>query len=181
MNNTLKSVGVSAGVALLVVLGLAYLRPEAPVSVVNNPAPQYGAVSGPDRFSPYESINGMITWYTRVGLTPATTTVCRIKSPNATTTLVQAGIQMITASTSIMNLDFANTTDALSYATTTLMHANITVAANGQVSANASSTIAVLAPSTWIVGKVGGAAATGMATPTNLAPVGSCYAEFQQF
>lgn len=135
--------------------------------------PAFGALSGPDITSPYLSVNGVTTWYTKRALSTATTTVCAIKAPAATSSLQAASVLFRVSSTTASSVVLAKATTA--FATTTKIGNTIAIAANAQssiVSTTTSASGTVFAPNEWLV--VGMSGGTG-----TFSPVGSCQAEFQ--
>lgn len=134
-----------------------------------------GAVASPDIPSPYFSFGDVRQWAARDSdLTQATTTVCAIQSPAATSTLVAGGIQFTRSSTTASTITIAKASTA--FATTTLINA-------GDVSANAHATILaasttlsaleqtnrIFAPNQYLVFGVQGGIGT-------FSPAGSCHA-----
>jgi len=120
------------------------------------------------------SVNGAGTITKRAVMTTATTTVCALQSPAATSTLVYGSAYLTVSSTSASTLTIAKATTA--YATTTSLGASA-IAANAQATIIASTTptagaATVFAPSTYmVVGLQGG---TGTFSPT-----GVCTAVFR--
>lgn len=161
------------GIAVLAVIGalaLAFM-PKADVATV-------GALGSPAIMSPWYSVGGVTEWKTMAALNTATTTVCAIQAPAATSTLVGGGVNFTVSSTTATVVTLAKATTA--FATTTLINsAAISANATAAILA-ASSTISALeqtnrtfAPNTYLVfGMQGG---TGTFSPT-----GHCSAVFQQ-
>lgn len=154
------------GVAVLalVVAGIAVFKPAQVVEKTI----QTGAVSSPDILSPYFSFGGVKHWAARTdSLTQATTTVCALQSPVATSSLVRASITFQVSSTTATTVTFATSTSA--FATTTLLISN-GLAANSSGYVNfAGASANVMAPNTWFV--VGMAGGNG-----NFSPTGTCQA-----
>ena len=120
---------------------------------------------------------GLWTTAARVAMITATTTVCAIQSPNATSTLTEASALFTVSSTTASTVYLAKATTA--FATTTSL-GYAALAANAQGTLFASTTPSsvtvdgaqIFAPSTWfVVGMTGG---TGTFSPT-----GVCTAEWQ--
>ena len=100
----------------------------------------------------------------------ATTTVCAIQSPNATTTLAFFSANFTTSSTTASLITMASANNA--FATTTTLGVSVSIPANGQATIIATTTPGTIyAPLTWFV--VGMAGGTG-----NFSPVGACNAQF---
>lgn len=156
------------GVAVLALV-IAGVAVSKPAQVVEKTI-QAGAVASPDIMSPYFSFGGLKHWAGRTdSLTQATTTVCAIQSPAATSTLAWAGVLFKVSSTTASTVTLATSTTA--FATTTLL-TSTTIAANAQGYINFQGSSAnVLAPNTWVV--VGMAGGTGTFSPS-----GTCQAEF---
>jgi len=122
----------------------------------------------------FYSVGGVTTTYARSALATATTTVCALQSPNATTTLEGAPeITLLTSSTTASVVTIAEATNA--FATTTSI-GSAAVGANAQATITASSTATlgknVISPQNWIV--VGMQGGTGTFSPT-----GGCVAAFR--
>lgn len=166
----MKAATIAAIAVIALIAGFVYVSGTAS-------APALGAVSGPDITSPYLSVNGVATFYNRKAFTQASTTVCAVKSPNATSTLVRgSGVAMRVSSTSASVITIAKS--ATAYATTTLIGSQIAVAANAQAHVVASTTAAqdaagaaVFAPNTYLVVSMSGGAGT-------FSPTGTCHADF---
>ncbi len=142
----------------------------------------YGSVTGPDSYLPYTANNDVQTYSLRKQFTTGTTTVCAIKSPAATSTLMFASAQFTISSTSASVVTLAIA--ATPWATTTILN-NQAVSANAQATVMGSSTPVlasgainslVVAPNQYFV--VGMADGTAEATAGTFSPVGSCEAVF---
>lgn len=128
----MKQYLIQAGVAVAVVV-LAFLFVKPVQNVVNN----VGSSTGPDSFFSCENHNGVTRCFNRIGLAQATTTVCSIKSPGSTSTLVSGGIRISNSTTSNSTITFGK---AVNYTATTTSLGQVTFAAGTQVTAVASST-----------------------------------------
>lgn len=165
----IKPIIVSAAVALLVCIAAFQLAPGSVQTVVKE---KLGAMSGPDIASPYFSFGGVRHWGARIEtLNTATTTVCALQSPAATSTLLEGSIKLTTSSTTASRITLARA--ATAFATTTLL-GSVDVAAGAQASLVASSTPTtqgadVFPPSTYFVVGMQGNVGT-------FSPVGSCNA-----
>lgn len=180
-----KSLGASSAPVVNVpapVVNVSVPAQPTPVVNVNVPrqtsSPVLGSVSSPDIQSPYFSFGGVRHWGARTEtLTSATTTICALQSPPATSTLEFASIQLTTSSTTASTVTIAKATTA--FATTTLL-------GNGSISANAQGTIVasttnsvnpsglgVFSPNTYLVVGMAGGIGT-------FSPVGSCIATWVQ-
>ena len=163
MKNNLVAVAVAAVVSLVVVGFLGkpvqniISQPLGAVSVLNSPL----------------EVNGAEVYLEGKALTTATTTVCAIKSPAATSTLTFAAVNFVVSSSTASTVTLAKATTA--YATTTLLGV-ADIGANAQDTIIASSSPAaaeatIFAPSTYFV--VGMAGGVGTFSPT-----GRCTATF---
>jgi hypothetical protein len=154
---------IIVAVALVVIAIIAiggYSYPSVTETVVERTV---GAVVGPDTYFPYVANNDVHT---------ATTTVCSIKSPAATSTLRVGAVTLTTSSTTASIVTLAKATTA--YATTTAL-SRLALAANAQAthfaSTSAGSTDIIFSPNTYfVVGMEGGAG--------TFSPVGACTAVF---
>jgi len=141
-----------------------------------------GSVAGTDLYNDYfrfGSGDGIRVWNTAQGLQTATTTVCSIQSPSATSTLTAAGIKIDVATTTQSILDIG-TSASSNTSTSTQIGTTYTIAANAQAFVQASTTPAalartVLAPKTFLnFNMVGGAG-------LKVSPSGACHASFEEY
>lgn len=168
------------GVVVALVLG-GYAVSKKPV-VVTKDGVQVGAVSSPDIGS-YAVIGGsVLRGGATKSLTQATTTVCAIQSPAATSTLLAGSIKFSVSSTTASTITIGKATTP--FATTTLLRTE-SVGANAQATIPFASSTSVasaaawaleqtnltFAPNTYVV--VGMAGGTGTFSPT-----GECRALF---
>ena len=122
--------------------------------------------------------DGITRTYNRVAVSQATTTLCSIKSPAATTTLARATVNLTTTASYAFQLELAN--DPSAFATTTAIVAKWTTTASSPATIVATSSVTALAdgivpPSTFI--NVNVSTSSG-GTSATFAPVGFCQAEF---
>lgn len=170
--DTLKTIGVSALVALVVAGGFVLLFPKQATQVVNT----LGSVASPDIPSPYLQWGGIYHYGgSTTALTQNASTTCSIQSPAATSTLRYAAIRFDLASTSAIQIEMGKATTA--FATTTSLGIH-NLGAGAQVTLLASSTAAtvggadpaiVFAPNTYFNVKLGGGG-------TGTVPSGKCEA-----
>ncbi len=173
---------VAVIVVALAILGSIFLigrggsnTNPTPTPTVTPPAP--GAVSSADIFSPYLCVNGVCEFFNRKAFNQASTTICSIKSPNATSTLRRpAGVTMAVSTTSASILTIARA--ATPFATTTLIGSALGIAANAQANFVASTTAtqdasgaAIFPPNTYLNFSLQG-------NPGTYSPVGSCHGDF---
>lgn len=156
-------------VGIIVALGLGAIGAFGHHSA--EPTQLLGAVSSPDIMSPYFSVGGVVEWKAHtITLTQASTTVCAIQSPAATSTLSSANILFSVSSTTASTVTLAQSTTP--YATTTSL-GSITLAANARGQALASTTGVVFSPNTYFVVSMTGGIGT-------FSPTGVCQASWQQ-
>lgn len=163
----IKNIIIGIAAMIAVVSAGLFLNSTNDIStVIDKPA---GAVSSPTLMSPYFSFGGVRQWARSTGsLTQATTTVCAIQSPAATSTLEMGSIQFTVSSTTASTVTLAKASTP--YATTTSLGSHA-VAANAQATILATTTATVgigdktiFEPSTYFV--VGMAGGTGTFSPT---------------
>lgn len=160
------------------ILGLAVISAAIFVGIKTTQAPIVSSVTGPDSFYPCETHNGVGMCFTRKPLNTASTTICAIQSPNATSTLTEYSgfIETISSTTVASSITVAKASTP--YATTTQIGTTIAVAAGAQVTGIASTTIPqqgaganIFAPNQWLViGQQGGVG--------TFSPKGVCEASF---
>lgn len=151
--------------------------------------PLLGAATSPDISSPYFSYGDVRHWGRKtISLTQATTTVCALQSPAATSTLMSGGINLSVSSTTASVVTIAKA--ATQYATTTAI-ATSTPIANALLNLPAATTTTIalnlplaitdriFGPSTWFV--VGMADGTAEATAGTFSPTGICQATFLEY
>lgn len=115
------------------------------------------------------SLGGIFITPTRItALTQATTTVCAIQSPNATTTIMSASLLETVSSTTASTITLATSTTA--FATTSLITtAAIGANAQGVLTWDSGANNGTVSPNTWLVfGQSGG---TGTFSPTGVCSV----------
>lgn len=157
----------------------------------SNPDVAVGAATSPDLGSPYFIVGGQYEWKSFLPIntnnpkTQATTTLCALQSPNATSTLGQAYVTFTNATTSPYVVTIAKS--ATRYATTTVIGNSIAVAGGAQVTVSATTTTSnnqnndkVFAPNQWLVVGIAGAISSGDALGTGFKPVGRCGATWTQ-
>ena len=83
-----------------------------------------GAVSGPDIYSSYLSVNGVSKWYYSSALNNASTTLCSFKTPAATTTLEYGSFLMTNGTSTVLYIDMGKHLTSPSATSTGLMLAD---------------------------------------------------------
>jgi len=180
MNIKNKIVGIIAVVALIL-SGFAVSAPSTIEKVIT------GAATGPDM--PFQYLRfglgkGIKTTQFESALTTATTTVCAIQSPAATSTLVRGGILVTTSSTTASTLTIAKSATAFS-TTTVLGQGALAANAQGFLAASTTAIVAggtgsnlnpnfVFGPNQWFVASFTGGTGT-------FSPVGTCHASFEEY
>lgn len=167
---TNSKIGIALVAVLVIAIG-AYLYTQ-----VEKP---FGAVTGPDSYFDYVANNDLQRYGQTKPLTQATTTVCAIKGPAATSTLIFAGVNFVVSSSTASTVTFAKASTAFA-TTTSLSSTAVGAGAQGTIVFATSTTATtglntnfVFGPSTYFV--VGMAGGTGTFSPT-----GSCSAEFER-
>lgn len=171
-----KIITTSLIAVALVLSILAITKEQVQIVVPEGQSGIVGAVSGPDISSPYFSYGGVRHWGAKTeSLTEATTTVCALQSPAATSTLSFGSIRLSVSSTTASTVTMAKATTP--YATTSLL-ASSAVGANAFLTLVATSSLPVgfttFAPNTYLV--IGMADATPQAGAGTFSPTGVCQA-----
>lgn len=139
------------------------------------PDASFGAVSGPEQYgSPFYGQNGVLVYPTYAKMNVASTTLCSIKSPAATTTLRSFVVNFKTSTSTAETIYMAK--GATAQATTTNFE-TYSLASNAQGTFMASSTsrtlgLPIIAPNTYL--NVGASASFGATWP-----LGNCTVELQ--
>lgn len=183
MNENTKGPGlisVCIGVLSIVGVVLAGVALTHPLAV-QTPAPvKVGALAGPDLASLYFSFGGVREWAGSAGFYTASTSLCAIQSPAATTTLVAATVRIDTSTTTASIVEIGKALTA--FATTTRL-ALLTVGANAvNLNLVATTTVTTLTdgvvpPNSWINTMVGFTTGTASAAT---ALTGKCSAVFRE-
>jgi len=161
------------GVLVAVGIGLAGLFKSPGIQTI---VKDVGSVTGPDSYFQCETHNGIQSCFNRVSLTQATTTICAIKSPAATSTLAWATLHIDVSSSTTNTFTFARATTP--YATTTVINiSQPTVASGLEANIVATSSSLIFSPNTYfVVGQAGNSAANG--STITFSENGNCQAEF---
>ena len=116
-----KKVSVGIIIAILVI-GAVYFFKPAPAPIVYQQPPIVGAIPGNEVFGPEWKVNGYTGHYNSTKLKTGTTTVCSLKSPGATSTLVFGGINYAsTTSTTTATVYLAKSTSAYGTSSTAIL------------------------------------------------------------
>lgn len=136
-----------------------------------------GALTGPDISSPYLSVANVRTEFRRQNLATATTTICSIQSPSATSTLQGFQLEISTGTGTAATIDIGSHTTA--FATTTSLYVGSYSVGSGATADIAvtptTATTTVFAPNTYINAKTNGAGLGGYTYG------GTCQAVFRTF
>ena len=113
MKNLTNYIVVAVVAGLLVFAG-SFIRSTGD-TVVNVPknddgTPKYGALPGPDIPFPYISVGNVEQRYASISFNTASTTICSVKSPVSTSTLVFGSVQVTTASTTALLFEIGKST-----------------------------------------------------------------------
>ncbi len=178
MNKTLLAV---VGVVVVLVLGVTFPRGITIVERITA-----GAVSSPNIPSPYLQWGGVNFWAQNQTMNQATTTVCSLQSPAATSTLVSGTVGFTVSSTSATTITVARQTQGFSTTTRDFNNSLIrtqSVAANAKADFQTSTTSltalstaqsdVVFAPNSYLVVTMTGGIGT-------FSPEGNCTALWQQ-
>lgn len=164
---------------LVIALGLGVFGTVKQSQTVVVKSETLGSVASPDSTFKYIGVGGIRTYFASGNLTTATTTVCSLVSPAATSTLQSAGITLTTSSTTASTVRIARAAGTNNNASTTVF-AIMDVAANAQAEVIATSTMTntltdrVVKPNSRINFSMSGGVGT-------FSPVGVCHATFEAY
>lgn len=144
-----KALGIVLTIAFI---GLGYAYVMKPDTVIPTVSDKVGAVTGPDSFFPCESHNGVTACFGRTPMAQATTTLCTIKSPAATSTLISFGLIISVGTSTSALIDIGEGTTP--FATTTGLIVGAASVASGAQSSIYAQPLAtsslILAPNTYV-------------------------------
>lgn len=165
----------------IVLVGFVAFTKSVNTETVVKEVQKLGSVVSSELSTNFFSFGELRQWAYHPKFNVATTTICAIKSPAATSTLdlSKTGARFDVSSTTASVVTIAKATTP--YATTTIIGNQYAIAANAQAAIHASTTATqqvaateVLAPNTWIVfGMQGGTGGT-------FSPSGQCSAGFTE-
>ncbi len=125
-------------------------------------------------------VNSVRQFYRSQSPRTATTTICALKGPTATSTLVFGSVSLTTGSSTNLYVEMGK--GATAYATTTSLGSGLIVAdAQDTFVASTTPTAAeatIFGPSEWFVVKAQGGLSSEAVNAVNFAPVGKCKAEW---
>lgn len=150
----------------------------APKVSVNVPDQKLGALTGPDVPYPYLCVGSVCTYSSRMAMRTATTTLCSLQAPTATSTLVFAGFQITQGTSTGATIDIGTSTNAFSTTTNLVTAKSIASGALGYAywtPTGGSVDDAVMSPNTWVNVKTATAGLSGYTYG------GTCEAQFRVF
>jgi len=136
-----------------------------------------GAVVGPDLYSPYFNVNGVRRWFISQPMNRATTTLCTLRAPSATSTINFVSFQITTGTSTAATIDIGTSTTAFSTTTNLVAAKSIASGAQGYAywsSAGGSVDDSKMAPNEYVNVKTAGAGLSGYTYG------GRCQAVFQE-
>ena len=145
---------------------------------------QFGALTGPIIPFNFLQVGGIKEQGVQIALTKGTSTPCAIQSPNATSTLLGAGIRFDTATGSVLEVEFAKSTTAFASTTRIGSLQRVTGATKGTLLATSSVNVlenTPFSPNDWFVVKVSAPEATTNIhnNGTGFVPEGACQAKWR--
>ena len=155
-----KKIIIGVVIVVVLILAFVYLYPTKTQVITNN----LGALAGPDISSTYMSFNGNRYEYRKMAMASATTTICAMRAPAATSTLEVASFQITTGTSTAATIDLATSTTAFATTTNLITAKSISSGAQGYAywhPVGGSINDATLAPSEWVVVKTAGAGLGG--------------------
>jgi hypothetical protein len=155
---------------------------------VTRPTPtattRLGALSSPDIASPFISWGGVRHWAQSAGFYSASSTLCAIQSPAATSTLTSADLRVDSLPYTLLGLEiskastaFASTTQLaydISFSTSELGYLRVLL--GGATSSPTGIADSIIAPNQFINFRF----ATTTTVNSNFAPTGKCQASFRE-
>lgn len=186
MNDKTKIVGIAIGVIAIILSVVAISRPT-PEKVIERITKEVGsgqalgALTSPDIPYSWFSFGGVRQWAVMDdALTSASTTVCSLQSPAATTTLVSATARLDTTTGIGAGIFEMGKAVGMNATTTSLGYLNTATGGSGVLVASSTAntttfTDGVMPPSQWINFRI----ATSSVSAT-FAPTGRCSAVFRE-
>jgi hypothetical protein len=172
--NKSSNLGVVVGIVLSICLSLvAIIKVNTPVYIPQTIDQQGQPISvggtSPEISSPYLKINDVMRWFQALPLGNNTSsTICSIKSPSATSSLIHSGIGFVSGATTGTFGAYKSAT--ISATTTFLYGGNLTTGTQSVFNATTTSDSWVFEPDTYLVFDM----------TAGFAPTGTCQAEFSQ-
>lgn len=161
----LKSGIVALVVSVLVVTAGTLLMPKA--------APLVGSITGPVIPFPYHTWGGVTSYRSHTAMQTATTTLCAIQTPSATSTVTFSGWSITTGTSTAATIDIGIGSTAYATTSTLVSGTSVNSGATGAAAyAAANGTTAVVGPNKYLIVKTNGAGLGGYTY------TGTCSAEF---
>lgn len=161
----MKDFIVPAIVALVISGAVGLAVRGAPVQPASTqPAPQLGALSGPDISSRYLKWGNVAEWRVRQDMVAATTTLCAIANPRSSTTTVETfTVQITTGTSTAAAITLATSTSQYATSTSNEMIADYAVASGAQATITyvPTSNNGILAPNEFLLVDTAGAGLGG--------------------
>lgn len=136
-----------------------------------------GSVTGPELMSPFWTVNGFTKEYRALNMQKATTTLCAMKAPSATSTLQFVSWKVFVGTSTAATIDIGTSTTA--YSTSTLLVTATSLAASSQgyaywmpAGGSANNDVAKMSPNEYVIVKTAGTGSGGYTYS------GRCLAEF---
>lgn len=171
-----KQIIASVVTLVIAVVASVYLGGTQVVKEITHEVP-VGAVSSPDIPGRYFSYGGVRQWGGRQQMQVATTTLCAIQSPAATSTIEYVSFSITTGTSTAATIDIGTSTNAFSTTTNLVSAVSIASGANGQQfwsPVGGSVNDNTMAPNTYVLVKTAGAGLGGYTYG------GTCQASFVQ-
>lgn len=169
-----KNLIASIVIGLIAIVASVYLGGTQVVKEITH---EVGAVSSPDLASRYFSFGGVREWAGRQQMNVATTTLCAIQAPAATSTLKFVSFSVTTGTSTSATIDIATSTTAFATTTNLVSAVSIGSGAQGQQfwsPVGGSVNDNTMAPNTYVIVKTAGAGLGGYTYG------GTCQASFIQ-
>ena len=161
-----KNITIAIVALIVLVIGGVWLTQPATVVVDGQPVEtnRFGALSGPDIISQYLSVGGVRREYRQTSMVAATTTLCAMQAPAATSTLVSTSFQITTGTSTAATIDVGTSTTAFATTTNLVTAKSIGSGAQGYAywtSVGGAVNDNIMAPSEYVVVKTAGAGLSG--------------------
>lgn len=129
----LRNILIAVGVIVIIGLGVYFPQSNPVINQI------VGSAVGPESTNDYQCYNDICTYYYKVAMNSGTTTMCSIKAPNATTTLVHLSAKF-TGTETYATTYMWGADEAKSFSTSTSVVATYYIAANKTAEIMATST-----------------------------------------
>lgn len=171
MDKTILKSGLVALVVALVVAVAVGLFNGGQDGMPGKDGQSFG--SRPDIISPYLRWGDVTSYRGTATMNTATTSVCAIQAPAATSTLTFAGWKITTGTTTAATIDIGIGRTAFATSTTLVTGTSVASGANGEAAwSDVTGTTGIMRPNDWLVVKTAGPGLGGYTY------TGNCVAEF---